>query len=96
MIMSQQMSFDGLAPQATDRLFFGVFPDPGTAGQIWESAQTLRSKHGVSGKPVRKDRLHVTLHHLGDYDGVPRDIVVKASKAAESVSAYRSTSRSTA
>lgn len=85
--MSQQMSFDGLDAQPTDRLFFAVFPDPETASRIAECAQDLRDRHGMQGKLVRKDRLHITLHHLGDYAGLPQDIVTKANKAAESVSA---------
>ena len=78
-----QMGFGGFEPpQPTDRLFFAVFPDTAAAGHIAGIAQALRNQHGLRGKPLHTDRFHVTLHHLGDYVGVPDDLVVKAERAA--------------
>ena len=85
--MSEQMSFDGFVPQPIDRLFFAIFPDPQTADKITQFTQDLRRKHGLKGKLMQTGRLHVTLHHFGDYAGLPRDMVAKANTAAESVSA---------
>ncbi|WP_425529833.1 2'-5' RNA ligase family protein [Xanthomonas campestris] len=40
----------------------------------------------VEGKPLAPERLHVTLHHLGDYaGGLPPSLVARASQAAERV-----------
>lgn len=83
----QQLSLGGFDPPApTDRLFFAVFPDAEAAGRIAALAQGLRDAHGLRGKPLGVQRLHVTLHHLGDYAGLPRDVVVLAEAAAADVS----------
>ena len=36
---------------------------------------------GLRGQPLLTDRFHVTLHHLGDYVGLPNDIVAKGEAA---------------
>ena len=60
------------AKNPTDRLFFALFPDAEAAMQIAGLARSLREEHGLHGQPLREDRLHVTLHHLGDYAGAAR------------------------
>lgn len=81
-----QMALGGFElAQPTDRLFFAVFPDAAAAARIADAAQVLRSRHGLHGKPLRADRFHVTLHHLGDYAGLPEDLVAKAGDAAAGV-----------
>lgn len=83
---SGQMGLGGFeAAQPTDRLFFAVFPDAAAAAHIAATAQMLRSQHGLHGKPLRADRFHITLHHLGDYAGLRDDLVVKAGEAAARV-----------
>jgi 2'-5' RNA ligase len=82
------MALGGLdLPRATDRLFFAVFPDAVTAARIVDIAQALRDSLGLRGKPLRADRLHVTLHHLGDYAGLPQDVLAMAREAAAGVEA---------
>lgn len=73
------------APAPTDRLFFAIFPDADAAGRIAPLASRLRDEHGLNGKLIERARLHVTLHHLGDFVGVPRDIVARAGEAAATV-----------
>jgi 2'-5' RNA ligase len=78
--------FSLFAPEpATDRLFFAIFPDPATAAGIARQADRLRTAQGLSGRPLAAERFHITLHHLGDYAGVRRDIVAMATEAAEAV-----------
>lgn len=72
--------FDAAEP--TDRLFLAVYPDAATAARIAALAADLRQRHALHGKPLAADRLHVTLHHLGDYVGVPNDVVRMATEAA--------------
>lgn len=74
-------------PQPTDRLFFAIFPDARAAAQIAGLAQQLRNEHGLKGKPLKTERFHVTLHHLGDYAGLPQDLVDVACAAAAGVAA---------
>ncbi|MBO9662566.1 2'-5' RNA ligase family protein [Dokdonella sp.] len=83
-----QPSLAGFAPAApTDRLFLAVYPDAAAAERIAALAQTLRERHGLRGRPLAAERLHVTLHHLGDYVDVPGDVVRMAGAAAERVEA---------
>ena len=37
------------------------------------------------GKPIATDRLHVTSHFLGDFPGLPKDVIASASVAAASL-----------
>lgn len=77
------MQFGGFAAQPqTDRLFFAVYPDAQAAQRIVELAQSVRAAHGLRGNPLRVDRVHVTLHHLGDHAGVPESLVAAASEVA--------------
>ncbi|MDO9358959.1 MAG: 2'-5' RNA ligase family protein [Polaromonas sp.] len=87
--MNGQSSFPGFGDNAapTDRLFFAIFPDAATAGRIALLAQQLRDEHGLTGKPLKTERFHVTLHHLGDYAGVPPQIEDSAKQAAASIAA---------
>lgn len=75
------------APRPTDRLFFAIYPDAAAAAQIARLAQQLRAEHGLQGKPLKPERFHVTLHHLGDYAGLPQDLVAAACGAAASLAA---------
>ena len=87
--MNQQALLPGFdtAPQLTDRLFFAIFPDVRAAAQIASLAQQLREEHGLRGKPLKTERFHVTLHHLGDYAGLPQDLVEVARAAAANIAA---------
>lgn len=77
------MSLGELAPQPpSDRLFFAVYPDANAAQRIVELVEAVRAKHHMRGNPLRLDRLHVTLHHLGDYAGLPESLIAAASAAA--------------
>lgn len=53
------------------RLFLGMFPDAATARTIEAFAASVCNEHQVRGKPLLRDRFHVTLHHLGDYVELP-------------------------
>jgi RNA 2',3'-cyclic 3'-phosphodiesterase len=81
--MTDQLSLDGFdeAPKPTDRLFFALFPDASTAEAMARFAQAACEEHGLVGRPVKAGRLHVTLHHLGDYAGLP-EAVVRAGRGA--------------
>lgn len=85
--MSEQLGFEGFeaTPRVTDRLFFAIMPDADAAARIARLAQQMRVEHRLSGKPVAPERFHITLHHLGDYAGLPPNIVTAASEAAATV-----------
>lgn len=76
------------APKAlTDRLFFGLFPDAGTAARIAALAEDLKRKHGLKSRVHEASRLHITLFHLGDFPGLPKGLVRDSTAAAETMTA---------
>lgn len=81
-----------LRRQATDRLFFAVRPDPETAAEIAERTARWRADHGLTGKPLKPEQLHVTLCHIGDAAGPPPPELIAAlaeQAAAVSMPAFR-------
>ncbi len=81
-----QLSLAGFdPPRASDRLFFAVLPDRPTAVRVQALATGWRQACGLHGRIRPTDHLHVTLHHLGDYAGLPTDKVNRAKAAAAAV-----------
>ena len=73
-------------PKPTDRLFFALFPSDDAIPQIVKTSQQLRDEHGLTGKLLSNDRLHVTLHHVGDYaGGLPNGLVEAAQDVAATI-----------
>lgn len=86
--MTQQMGLPGFDPPTpTDRLMFLLYPDAATAEQIATEARRLREALSLRGQPLLTDRFHVTLHHLGDYVGLPADVVRKGEAAGAALAA---------
>lgn len=83
---------EGLDGRAMDRLFLAALPDAATATRIAETARHLRISHGLAGKPLRPEHLHVTLHHIADARSAPPASVVDILKervAAVSMPSFR-------
>ncbi|WDJ99474.1 RNA 2',3'-cyclic phosphodiesterase [Xanthomonas campestris pv. incanae] len=75
--------------KTTERLFFAVMTDAATATHAAQIGSALLQAGLVEGKPLAPERLHVTLHHLGDYaGGLPPSLVARASQAAERVAQH--------
>ena len=86
--MTQPSDLFGEIPSAkpTDRLFFALFPSDEAIPQIVKTSQQLRDAHGLTGKSLSNDRLHVTLHHVGDYaGGLPVGVVEAAQEVASTI-----------
>jgi 2'-5' RNA ligase len=79
---SEQLSFGpefDIKPRY--RLFFGIWPDGGATDRLTQLMARLRHNKIMPGKPVDADRLHVTLHHLGDFvDQMPPSLVLLRHK----------------
>jgi 2'-5' RNA ligase len=83
---NHQSSLAGFAaPHPTDRLFFAVMPPPSAATRLAALAQELRERFALHGRPRPTTHLHVTLHHLGDFAGLPQQRVEAARAAAAGV-----------
>ena len=77
----------GLRPvkvPATDRLFFAILPDEETAAGIHERAERWRREHGLTGRLLRPEQFHVTLHVAEENPGVslPGMIELLAERAS--------------
>lgn len=66
----------------SESLFFALRPPPPVAAQAVELAQALLGRQGRQGRPATAERLHVTLHYLGDYPGIPPSLLLRAGEAA--------------
>lgn len=79
------LGFGDAAP--SDRLFFALFPDAAAVARVAELILSLRRQHGLRGRALPMDHLHVTLQFLGDY---PQDVWPQvAQRAAEAASRVR-------
>lgn len=87
----QQSLLDGVddtPPVLTDRLFFALFPAPQAVPQINALGQQLQAQHSLTGKLLRPERFHITLHHVGDYPGLPPGVVASARQAGEALAGH--------
>jgi 2'-5' RNA ligase len=85
--MPAQPYFPGFQPRAArDVLFFGLLSPVDTAAAILKAGDGLRHLHGLDGRLIGPERLHVSLHGVGHYDGVPKSIVERAYEAGAMVS----------
>jgi 2'-5' RNA ligase len=67
-------------------LFFGLLWQASSAIEIAKAADGLRHMHGLAGRLIEPERLHVSLHAVGRYDGLPHVIVERACEAGAMVS----------
>ena len=64
------------------RLFFALYPETATALRIAALASRVRTELGLKGRPQDSHRFHITLHHLGDFVGLPQRERAAAEAAA--------------
>jgi 2'-5' RNA ligase len=85
--MSEQALLPGFEPVApsTDRLLFLIYPDTVARWPISRLARHCRDELNLHGRPLETDIFHATLVHLGDFPGLPHDIVARAVQAAAKV-----------
>ncbi|MDI1262575.1 MAG: 2'-5' RNA ligase family protein [bacterium] len=70
----------------TDRLFFAVRPDLETAGEIAERTRLWRAEHGLTGRALKPEHLHVTLFHVDDAPGTsPAELIETLAARAATV-----------
>jgi 2'-5' RNA ligase len=78
--MSWQLSLPGIAPRGTDHLYFALVPEESVARRITGSTLELGGALGLRGAAVPPERLHLSLHWLGDR--YSEDLLAIANKAA--------------
>lgn len=84
MTLTGQLSLTGMdrPGRPSDRLFFAIRPDAPAMASIEWLVKSLGDQHALSGRPLGRARYHVTLHHIGDFAGLPQSIIEAASAAA--------------
>lgn len=63
----------------------GVYPAADGAARTESRAQELRSVYGLRGQPLQTDHFHASLCHLGDFPGMPHEVVETVKAAAGEV-----------
>lgn len=71
------------APTPTDRLFLAILPDPRVAADMQALAVALFERHQVEARAMDVARLHMTLHFLGDFTGVPAGLLPGVGRALD-------------
>jgi RNA 2',3'-cyclic 3'-phosphodiesterase len=85
--MSEQLHFPGFEPRTPrDNLFFGLLSQANASVEINKAADDLRHLLGLNGRLIERERLHVSLHAVGLFDGPPNFIVERAIEAGAMVS----------
>jgi 2'-5' RNA ligase len=73
-------------PGRVHSLFFALLPEPDDAVRVHAHARQVEESLGFAGRAVDAERLHVTLHSLGAWDGAPaQDEVDRWCRAAAAV-----------
>jgi 2'-5' RNA ligase len=73
-------------PARPERLFFSLFPDAATAIRVRQFAECFICANHLNGTRLRAERLHVSLHHVGDYRRLRTKFTYAAQRAGDAVS----------
>jgi RNA 2',3'-cyclic 3'-phosphodiesterase len=85
-VMPEQLSLPGFEPtSAIDFVFFALLLGAENASQFVKLREGLCEENGLKGQRVAKNLLHLTLHGIGAYDGLPRDVVERAKQAGAAI-----------
>jgi 2'-5' RNA ligase len=68
----------------TERLFFALLPPATVADAAHAAAEALRDEL-PGARLIARERLHVTLHYLGEYAGLPPSLLARAQRAAQAL-----------
>jgi RNA 2',3'-cyclic 3'-phosphodiesterase len=82
-----QLSFSGLEPSPElDVLFFALLPAAEDALHIVQLRERLLPQLGLTGQPIARERLHVSLHWIGGWHGLSPAAVRAAKDVGNSFS----------
>jgi 2'-5' RNA ligase len=88
--MREQLFLPGFEPtSAIDFVFFALLLGAEDASQIAKLRERLCEENGLKGGRIATDLLHISLHGIGAYDGLPRDVVERAKQAGAATLAER-------
>ncbi len=85
---AQPELWDLPSPRPPDqRLFVALFPDSRSANLIHGLAEEVRHRHHLGGKLRPLSHFHITLRWIGDYVGIPGNVVEDVRHACETATA---------
>jgi RNA 2',3'-cyclic 3'-phosphodiesterase len=73
-------------PERCERLFFCMLLDPDAAFRVDRLRWHFCAENHIAGTLRGRKRLHISLHHLGDYTRLPSRIIYAARQAGYAVS----------
>jgi 2'-5' RNA ligase len=73
-------------PKRPERLFFCLQPDSETGSRVARFGDRFFSENHLKGTRLTTERLHVSLHHVGDYTRLRTKFVYAAQRAGMAVS----------
>jgi RNA 2',3'-cyclic 3'-phosphodiesterase len=86
--MPQQLFLPGFEPNpAMNFLFFAFLVGAENAARITQLRERLCHDSGLKGRRIAADLLHITLHGIGAYEGLPGAVVERAREAGAAISA---------
>jgi 2'-5' RNA ligase len=77
-----QPPIPGLEITRLDNLFFAIRVPLAVAAPVGDTRTRLMSESGLRGTLISDECLHISIHGLGMYEGVPEDIKTQAIEAA--------------
>ena len=83
-----QSDLTGLPPSTSGEfhaLFFALFPDANARRAIDEIASMLESRYRNSGRRIKSDRQHMTLHFVGRHTLRPDDVIARLNRVGDEV-----------
>ena len=81
-----QPAFPDMELRRLDNIFFAVCPDEAAAAQIHDITKSIGVEFRLRGRLLDRLCLHITLHGVGEYEGLPRSRIAQANEAARSIS----------
>jgi 2'-5' RNA ligase len=73
-------------PKRPERLFFALFPDTEALTHVAQFRQRFLDENQVEARRLKTERLHVSLHHVGDYKRLPTKYIYAARQAGKAIS----------
>ena len=84
-VTSRPVSKPARWPRKPRKLFFAIRPDADAAVEIDRIGAALDQRLRIGGDPLMPDRLHITLHVIGEFDETPRAVIDAAIQAGDAV-----------
>ncbi len=82
--MAQERLLRGASERGSsgpEPIYFALRPEPSAADAAWRRAWAQRAKHGLSGWPVARPRLHVSLQGLCDGADASDELLERTRRA---------------